>query len=163
MTAGQSSWLVKWSIAPRRLVGRPWVSCVTFGDIFRDRELLVWVANVPALSAAVHGYSHAPAMASLSHALHILLAGLSAHPRFLHLPGKANPAYIPSRVPFLCRNGSHVLDPDRLSPAHARVVAALRACYGQWSSPLLRSWGTLNTSFSVVLVSPLCLQARLVK
>ena len=125
---------------------------MTSGDIFRDRELLVWVANVPALSAAVHGYSHAPAMASLSHALHLL-----------HLPGKANPAYIPSRVPFLCRNGSHVLDPDRLSPAHARVVAALRACYGQWSSPLLRSWGTWNTSFSVVLVSPLCLQARLVK
>ena len=81
---------------------------LTFGDIFRDRELLVWVANVPALSAAVHGYSHAPAMASLSHSLHLL-----------HLPGKANPAYIPSRVPFLCRNGSHVLDPDRLSPAHA--------------------------------------------
>ena len=115
---------------------------MTSGDIFRDRELLVWVANVPALSAAVHGYSHAPAMASLSHALHLLLVGLSAHPRFLHLPGKANPAYIPSPVPFLCRDGSHVLDPDRLSPADARVVAALRACYGQWSSPLLRNWGT---------------------
>ena len=109
---------------------------MTSGDIFRDRELLVWVANVPALSAAVHGYSHAPAMASLSHALHLLLVG------FLHLPGKANPAYIPSPVPFLCRDGSHVLDPDRLSPADARVVAALRACYGQWSSPLLRNWGT---------------------
>jgi hypothetical protein len=39
---------------------------MTFGDIFRDRELLVWVDNVPALSAAVHGYSHAPEMASLS-------------------------------------------------------------------------------------------------
>ena len=104
---------------------------MTFGDIFRDRELLVWVANVPALIAAVHGYSHAPAMASLSHALHLLLVGLSAHPRFLHLPGKANPAYIPSPVPFLCRDGSHVLDPDRLSPADARVVAALRACYRQ--------------------------------
>ena len=115
---------------------------MTFGDILCDRELLVWVANVPALIAAVHGYSHAPAIASLSHALHLLLAGLSVHPRFLHLPGKENPADIPSRVSFLCRDGSHVLDPDRLSPADARVVAVLRACYGQWSSPLMRSWGT---------------------
>ena len=69
---------------------------MTFGDVFCDRELLVWVDNVPALSAAVHGYSHAAEMASLSNALHLLLAGLSAIPRFLHVPGKANPADIPS-------------------------------------------------------------------
>ena len=84
---------------------------MTFGDIFRDRELLVWVANVPALIAAVHGYSHAPAMASLSHSLHLL-----------HLPGKANPAYIPSRVPFLCRNGSPARSPV-LVPAASRRPA----------------------------------------
>ena len=62
-----------------------------FGDIFRDRELLVCVDNAPALSAAVHGYRHAPEMAFLSHTLHSLFAGLSAAPRFLHVPGKANP------------------------------------------------------------------------
>ena len=28
MTAGPSSWLVKWPGVPRRLAGRPWVSCV---------------------------------------------------------------------------------------------------------------------------------------
>ena len=117
---------------------------MTSGDIFRDSELLVWVANVPALSAAVHGYSHAPAMASLSHALHLLLVGLSAHPRFLHLPGKANPAYIPSPVPFLCRDGSHVLDPARLSPADARVVAALRACYRPMVLPTAAQLGNLE-------------------
>jgi len=104
---------------------------MTFSDIFRDSELLVWVDNVPTLSAAVHGYSlsHAPEMASLSNALHLLLLGLSATPRFLHVPGKANPADIPSRVPFVRQAGSHALDPDRLSPADARVVAALCACY----------------------------------
>jgi hypothetical protein len=102
---------------------------LTFGDLFRDRELLVWVDNVSALSAAVHGYSHAPEMASLSNALHLLRAGLSATPRFLHVPGKANPADIPSRVPFVRRDGSHALDPDRLNPADARVVAAICACY----------------------------------
>jgi hypothetical protein len=102
---------------------------MTFSDIFSDRELLVWVDNVPALSAAVHGYSYAPEMASLSNALHLLLAVLSATPRFLHVPGKANPADIPSRVPFVRQAGFHVLDPERLSPADARVVDALSACY----------------------------------
>ena len=70
---------------------------MTFGDIFRDRELLVWVDNVPALSAAVHGYSHAPEMASLSNALHLLLAGLSAIPRFLHVP---SPKSLGRRTPL---------------------------------------------------------------
>ncbi len=30
---------------------------MNFSDIFSDSELLVWVDNVPTLSAAVHGYS----------------------------------------------------------------------------------------------------------
>jgi hypothetical protein len=102
---------------------------MTFSDIFRDSELLVWVDNVPAMSETVHGYSHAPEMASLSNALHLLLADLSATPRFLHVPGKANPADISSRVPFVHQTGSHALDPDRLSPGDARVVDALCACY----------------------------------
>jgi hypothetical protein len=61
-------------------------------------------------------------MASLSNALHLLLAGLSATPRLLHVPGKANPADIPSRVPSVRQAGSYALDPDRLSPADACVV-----------------------------------------
>ena len=120
------------------------VTVMTFGDIFCDSELLVWVDNVPALSAAVHGDSHAPEMASLSNALHLLLAGLSAIPRFLHVPGKANPADIPSRVPFLRRDGSHVMDPARLSPAEARVVAALRACYLPMVLPTAAQLGNLE-------------------
>jgi hypothetical protein len=94
---------------------------MTFGDIFCDSELLVWVDNVPTFIAAVHGYSHVPEMVSLSNALHLLLAGLSATPRFLHVPGKANPADIPSRVPFLRRDGSHALDPARLQRRTASV------------------------------------------
>ena len=31
-----------------------------------------------------------------------------------HVPGDANPADIPSRVPFICPHGKHILDPDRL-------------------------------------------------
>jgi hypothetical protein len=117
---------------------------MTFGDIFLDSELLVWVDNVAALSAAVHGYSQAPEMASLSNALHLLLAGLSATPRFLHVPGEANPADIPSRVPFLRSDGSHVLDPARLSPADARVVASLRTCYRPMVLPTVAQLGNLE-------------------
>jgi hypothetical protein len=108
---------------------------MTFSDIFSDRELLVWVDNVPALSAAVHGYSYAPEMASLSNALHLLLAVLSATPRFLHVPGKANPADIPSRVPFVRQAGFHVLDPERLSPADARVTPPVKMI-GQYAAAL---------------------------
>ena len=75
---------------------------MTFEDILRDCEVIVWVDNVPTLSAAVNGYSHAPEMAALSNALYLKLAGLSARPYFLHVPGKANPADIPSRVPIIC-------------------------------------------------------------
>jgi hypothetical protein len=99
---------------------------------------------VPALSAAVHGYSQATEMESLSNAFHLLIAGLSATPRFLHVPGKANPADIPSRVPFLRRDGSHALDPARLRPADARVVAALRACYRPMVLPTAAQLGNLE-------------------
>ena len=99
---------------------------------------------MPALSAAVHGYSQATEMESLSNAFHLLIAGLSATPRFLHVPGKANPADIPSRVPFLRRDGSHVLDPARLSPADARVVAALCACYRPMVLPTASQLGNLE-------------------
>ena len=64
---------------------------MTFGDIFSDSELLVWVDNVAALSAAVHGYSQAPEMASLSNALHLLLAGLSATPPVPARPWEGEP------------------------------------------------------------------------
>ena len=117
---------------------------MTFGDTFRDRELLVWVDNAPALSAAVHGYRHAPEMAFLSHALHLLFAGLSAAPRFLHVPGKANPADLPRRVPFVCCDGSHALAPDRLRPAVVLVVAALRACYRPMVLPTAAQLGNLE-------------------
>ena len=43
-------------------------------------------------------------------------------PRFVHVPGKANLAGIPIRVPFVGQAGSHVLDPGRLSLAVARVL-----------------------------------------
>ena len=79
-----------------------------------------------------------------SNALHLLLAGLSAAPRFLHVPGKANPADIPSRVPFVRRDGSHALDPDRLRPADARVVAALRVCYLPMVLPTAAQLGNLE-------------------
>ena len=102
---------------------------MTFGDLFRDRELLVWVDNVPTLSAAVNGYSHAPEMAALSNALHLMLAGLSARPHFMHVPGKANPADIPSRVPFVWADGVFALDRSRMGQSDTRVVDEIDPTY----------------------------------
>ena len=102
---------------------------MTFGDLFQGRDLLMWVDNVPTLSAAVNGYSHAPEMAALSNALHLLLASLSARPHFLHVPGKANPADIPSRVPFVRQGEEFVLDSSRLTPKDADMVKALNASH----------------------------------
>ena len=44
----------------------------------------------------------------------------------------------------LVRDGSHALDPDRLSPADARVVAALRAYYLSMVLPTAVQLGNLE-------------------
>jgi hypothetical protein len=95
---------------------------MTFRDLLRDSELLVWVDNVPMLSVAMNGYSHSPEMADLSNTLHLVFTGLLPRPLFLHVPGRVNPADIPSRVPFVRKAWSHVLDPGHLSLTDACVV-----------------------------------------
>jgi hypothetical protein len=77
----------------------------------------------------MNGYSHAPEMAALSNALHLMIAGLSASPWFMYVPGKENPADIPSSVPFVRQAGSSVLDPSLLSPVDTRVIEGIRAQY----------------------------------
>jgi hypothetical protein len=100
---------------------------LTFGEVMRDREILVWVDNVPTLSAAVNGYSHAPEMAALSNALHLRLAGLSARPYFRHVPGKANPADIPSRIPIVRHGAGLAIDRSRFRAGDARVIDGIGA------------------------------------
>ena len=95
---------------------------LTFGEVMRDREILVWVDNVPTLSAAVNGYSHAPEMAALSNALHLRLAGLSACPYFRHVPGKANPADIPRRIPIVRSGSGLAIERSRFLKGDARVI-----------------------------------------
>jgi hypothetical protein len=58
-----------------------------------------------------------PEMAVLANALHLLMAGINMRAYFLHVPGKANPADIPSRVPFVPHHGSFRLDPRLLKEA----------------------------------------------
>jgi hypothetical protein len=50
-------------------------------------------------------------MAVLANALHLLTASIDMRAYFLHVPGKANPADIPSRVPFVPHGDSFRLDP----------------------------------------------------
>jgi len=61
---------------------------MTFPDILLERDVVFWVDNTTALSACVDGYSNFPDLATLSNALHLLLAGLRTRSYFLHVPGK---------------------------------------------------------------------------
>ena len=49
---------------------------MTFPDILLNQNVMFGVDNTTALSACVDGYSNFPDLATLSNALHLLLAGL---------------------------------------------------------------------------------------
>ena len=92
--------------------------------------MVVWVENVATLKAAVDGHCHAPAMAVLASALHLLMAGINMRAYFLHVPGKANPADIPSRIPFVPHSDSFRLDLHLLKePGDVLAVQGIAAEY----------------------------------
>ena len=66
-------------------------------QIFRDRQVLFFIDNTAALSAAVNGCAKSPHLAALSNTLHLSLAYLKCQPWFEWVPSDANPADIPSR------------------------------------------------------------------
>ena len=117
-------------------------------DLLRDRDIVVWSDNVGALSACVHGYSRQPEMAALSNAIHLLLADSCSRAYFLHVPGKANCADIPSRVPFIAHGNTMALDPTRLSVSDARTVAALNAFFLPTMFPSASQLADLSTFWS---------------
>ncbi len=63
--------------------------------------MLLWSDSTEALKACIYGYSRAPEMAALGPGLHLLLTDLQTRVLYQHVPGKANPADIPSRSPFI--------------------------------------------------------------
>ena len=86
--------------------------------------------HVATLKAAVDGHCHAPEMAVLANALHLLMAGINMRAYFLHVPGKTNPADIPSRVPFVPHDGSFRLDPRLLKePGDIKAVQGTAAAH----------------------------------
>ena len=114
---------------------------MTFPDILYDREVLLFVDNMTALKCLVDGYSAYPELATLSNVSHILLASLRSRCYSLHVPGLANPADIPSRVPFI-RNldGNFSLDPSLLSagktgPSDVETVRKIAAHHRPMVAP----------------------------
>jgi len=105
---------------------------LTFSDLLRDRHVVFWADNTTALAAAVHGYSAYLDLAALSNTLHLLLAGLRTRTYFMHVPGEANIADIPSRVPFVPgAQGQPVLHPAGLKPADKTAIDSILLYIGR--------------------------------
>jgi hypothetical protein len=84
---------------------------MTFKEKMLGREVIFYIDNTSALSACIHGYCQAPDMGMLSNALALMLAGMACVAYFVHVAGKANPADLPSRAPFIVNSqGKRVLD-----------------------------------------------------
>ena len=66
-------------------------------QILRDRQVLFFIDNTAALSAAVRGCAKSPHLSALSNTLHLSLACLKCQPWYEWVPSDANPADIPSR------------------------------------------------------------------
>ena len=90
------------------------VAIMTFPDVLQGRNILLFTDNLTVLRSLVHGYMRTPELGAMSNAIHLALAGLEAQYHALHVPGAANPADIPSRVPFIHQDGEFVLDPAKL-------------------------------------------------
>ena len=115
------------------------VAILSYPDMFRDREVLFFVDNQTALKVAVNGYARHPDLAGLSNAIHLALASLSARAHFEWVPGKANPADLPSRADFVFDSslGRLVLDTTQLREQKDKNEAAhLQREYGMIHTPM---------------------------
>jgi len=117
MAGGQTSpELLKWLHQRKQQVNQLELLAVvcasmTFKEKMLGREVIFYIDNTSALSACIHGYCQAPDMGMLSNALALMLAGMACVAYFVHVAGKANPADLPSRAPFIVNShGKRVLD-----------------------------------------------------
>ena len=106
-------------------------------DMFRDRDVLLWSDSTAALKACIDGYSRAPEMAAFSGLHHLMLADLQARVPYTNVPGKANPADIPSRSPWILKAGAWVPDPRCLSKKDKATLKGIAATFSSLRLPSL--------------------------
>ena len=127
---------------------------MTFPDILAERDVVFWIDNVTALKCCVNGYSQYPDLASMSNAIQLLMAGIRARGYYMHVPGLANPADIPSRVPFVPGPQGPHLDPTLLQKQKGDVettegsTRTVHRHTGRWWFPPPLNWTMLKALFN---------------
>ena len=147
----------QWAIKQLELLALV-TAVTTFPELFKDRDCLVYVDNVSCFRATVHGAAKVEDMSEMANALHISLARLRVNAVFLHVPGLANPADIPSRIPFIPDGDTFKLrqgrvDPDRLEPDNKPCVDFL--CDAVWRAFVVPTPAT-SADLGSFLRHPLC-------
>ena len=78
-------------------------------------------------------------MVALADALYLCLARLGARVYFALVPGLANSAYIPSRVPFVAHGSMFKLDSARITQEASETITALNLVFRELQLPSIQN------------------------
>jgi hypothetical protein len=110
--------------------------CMSFPDLLQGPKILFWTDNIGTLKACVDGYTKIPKWWLLR--TRSTCASLGARVYFAFVPGLANSAYIPSRVPFVAHGSMFKLDSARITQEASETIAALNLVFRELQLPSIQ-------------------------